>query len=214
MQLGRARNRSNYSETTVATSPGDSLIMALQSPLKTATEQRLTENEIQVSYFVKKSNGKVSRVCEASLVDLSNAGLCMEISASDSELYMESQGNLFLLNKNIDLQIFCRSYPSNLSIEGHVKWIQRKEESGSSDDDNGILIGVLFRFEGLDQRQELAEFVNLLRIDTVNCQECEAPVSADAALCYRCGNRLVRRRAFLKKILDNLLVGNKAAVTK
>jgi predicted amidophosphoribosyltransferase len=71
-------------------------------------------------------------------------------------------------------------------------------------------VGALFSFDSADQRWELAELVSLLKTDTANCGECNAPVSANAPLCYNCGNKLVQRRAFLRKILDNLLAGDKA----
>lgn len=179
-----------------------------------SAEKQINEDEVQISYFVKKPEGKSSRVCLAKLLDLSNVGLCMEISPLDSELYMESGGTLFLLNKTIEIQIYCRFYPTNVSVEGHVKWLQRKGKSDSPGTDGRILVGALFRFDGADQRRDLAELVGLLKNDTVNCRECNAPVSADAPLCYNCGARLTRRRAFLKKIFDNLLAGNKDAALK
>lgn len=178
-----------------------------------SSERRISEGDVQISYFVKKWKGKPARICLARLLDISNAGLCMEISQFDSELYMESGGKLFLLNRNIDMQIFCRSHPNNVSIDGRVKWLQRKEESESQpesqENDDGVYVGVLFRFDDANQRRELASLVRLLKTDTANCRECNAPVSADAPLCYNCGSRLVRRRAFLRRILDNLLAGNK-----
>ncbi len=179
---------------------------------RVSSERRISEGEVQISYYVKKWKGKPARICLARLLDISNAGLCMEISQFDSELYMETGGKLFLLNRNIDMQIFCRSLPNNVSIDGRVKWIQHREESESqseSQDDDGIYIGVLFKFDGADQRRELASLVSLLKTDTANCRECNAPVSADAPLCYNCGSRLIRRRAFLRRIFDNLLAGNK-----
>ncbi len=176
----------------------------------TVSEERIRKSEVQVSYFVKKHKGKPSRICLGSLLDISNAGLCMEISHLDSELYMESGGRIFLLNRNIDMQIFCRSHPNNVSIEGHVKWIQREDKTGSSEmaeKVDSIRVGVLFRFDDAGQRMELATLVSLLKTDTANCGKCNAPVSVDAPLCYNCGTRLVRRRAFLRKILDSLLSG-------
>jgi ribosomal protein L40E len=188
--------------------------MAVQAspriPSQALTEKRVKESEVQISYFVKKQGGKPSRICLANLLDISNAGLCMEISDLDSELYMESGGRIFLLNRNIDMQIFCRSYPDNVSIQGHVKWIQHEDETSSpqmGEESSSIRVGVLFRFDDAGQRLELANLVRLLKTDTTNCNECNAPVSVDAPLCYNCGSRLVRRRAFLRKILDNLLAG-------
>ncbi len=175
-----------------------------------SSEKRIQESDVQISYFVKKREGKPSRICLARLLDISNAGLCMEISQFDSELYMESGGRIFLLNRNVDMQIFCRSHPNNVSIEGRVKWIQHGDETDSPETMEGgdsIRVGVLFRFDDTAQRLELANLVSLLKTNTTNCGECNAPVSVDAPLCYNCGSRLVRRRAFLRKILDNLLAG-------
>jgi hypothetical protein len=179
-----------------------------------SANMKLDENEVQVSYFVKKRGGKPSRVCVAKLLDISNVGLCMEISDEDSELYMETRGKLFLLNKTIEIQIFCRSYPTNVSLEANLKWIQRKDEPNFDEEGDEIFIGALFRFEDMGQRRDLAELVNLLKTDTVNCPECNAPVSIDAALCFNCGNRTERRRAFLKKIFDNLLIGGRDGLTR
>ena len=188
--------------------------MASQPSFEVSPKNLIYEDEVQVSYFVKKRRGKPSRICEATLLDISNAGLCMEISPEDSEIYMESGGQVFLLNRSIDIQIFCRSHPNNVSVEGYVKWLQREEENEAGIDPGGIRAGVLFSFESTDQRWELAELVSLLKTDTANCRECNAPVSADAPLCYNCGSKLVRRRAFLRKILDNLLAGDKAGTHK
>ena len=186
--------------------------MAVQTspriPSHVLSEERIRESEVQVSYFVKKNKGKPSCICLASLLDISNAGLCMEISRFDSELYMESGGRIFLLNRNIDMQIFCRSHPNNVSIEGHVKWIQLEDETKSpemAEEAGGIRVGVLFKFDDAGQRMELAALVSLLKTDTTNCRKCNSPVSVDTPLCYNCGTRLVQRRAFLRKILDSLL---------
>ena len=177
--------------------------------LQLAPSNQVLGDEVQISYFVKRKDTKNSRVSVGRLLDISNAGLCMEILPEDSELYMESAGKLFLLNRNIDIQIFCRSYPSNISIEGCVKWIKRKDESPGLGDEDNICVGVLFSFANADQRKELAKLVALLRNDTILCAECNAPVFTEAALCYNCGARLVRKRAFLKNILHGLLAGDK-----
>jgi ribosomal protein L40E len=192
----------------------EKIFMTPQTSPQVSSEKRIYEDEVQVSYFVKKRKGSPSRLCEAKLLDISNAGLCMEISPEDSEIYMESGGQVFLLNRSIDIQIFCRSHPNNVSVEGYVKWLQREEENEAGIDPGGIRVGVLFSFDNADQRWELAELVSLLKTDTTNCRECNAPVSADAPLCYNCGSKLVRRRAFLRKILDNLLAGDKAGTHK
>lgn len=174
----------------------------------------ISEDEVQVTYFVNKSKGNPSRICEAKLLDISNTGLCMEIASDDSEIHMESGGQVFLLNRSIEIQIFCRSHPNNVSVEGHIKWIHREDKSGYGPNAGGIMIGVLFNFARSDQRFEVANLVGLLKTDTITCQQCNAPVSADAPLCYKCGSKLIRRRAFLRKILDNLLAGDKTSPLK
>ena len=173
-----------------------------------SSEKRVLENEVQISYFVRKRHAKSARIGYATLMDISSAGLCMEISPLDSELYMETLGQLFLLNRNIDIQIFCRSHPSNVSIEGRVTWIKRREEADNREIDGGICVGVAFSFETAEQRRELANLVELLRGDTFNCAECGSPVSVNAGLCYRCGARLARKRTFFRKIIFGLLAGN------
>ncbi len=183
--------------------------MALRLSPEVSSERRLLEKDVQVSYFAKKRDGKTSRIAYAELLDISNAGLCMEISPEDSELYMESRGQLFLLNRIIEIQMFCRSHPSNVSVEGRIKWIKRKEEDDVDGQDNGICVGVLFNFDDAHQRRDLAELVSLLKTDVMNCGDCNAPVSTEALLCYNCGARLVRKRAFFRKIINGLLAGNK-----
>lgn len=169
------------------------------------------EDEVQVSYFVKTKKSKNPRLGSGRLLDISNVGLCMEISPTGSELYMESGGKLFLINKNIELQIFCRSYPNNISLEGTVKWIQREHRPDRPHEEGDIFVGVIFSFPDGNQRKYLAEFVELFRNDTGRCGECGAPVSVDAPLCYRCGARLVRKRTFLRNIINSILSGNKSS---
>jgi len=181
---------------------------------QTQSKTQISENDIQLSYFVKKRKGSPSRVCSAKLLDISNTGLCMEISEHDSELYMESQGSLFLLNKNIEIQMFCRSYPTNISMEGQVKWLQRPKESDTPENEADIHAGILFCFDGTDQRIELANLVSLLKKEVIICRECGASVSGEVALCYSCGCRLVRKRAFFRKIIDNLIAGAKPETSR
>jgi ribosomal protein L40E len=203
-----------YRHVAMARSSGEKDPMASQPSLNVSSKNRIYEDEVQISYFVNKHKSKPSRICDGKLLDISNAGLCMEISPEDSEIYMESGGQLFLLNRSIDIQIFCRSHPNNVSVKGYIKWLQREDKDEASAGVAGIRIGVLFNFDRTDQRFELAELVGLLKTDTTNCSECNAPVSVDAPLCYKCGSKLIRRRAFLRKILDNLLAGDKPGTLK
>ncbi|UCD56211.1 MAG: hypothetical protein JSV16_10265 [Candidatus Hydrogenedentota bacterium] len=182
--------------------------------LQVSPEKQTLENEIQLSYFVKRKGGKPPHVGVARLLDISGAGLCMEISLAGSELFMELQGSLFLLNKNVEMQIFCRSHPNNISIEGCIKWFRQNDEAGDSADGDKVCVGVIFLFEDPDQRKELAELVELLKNDMVRCSQCGAVVCTDAPLCYTCGARLVPKRAFFKKLIGGLLNGNESAEVK
>jgi hypothetical protein len=167
------------------------------------------KDEVQISYFVKAKKKKSSRICAAELIDISNVGLCMEISPTGSELYMESGGKLFLINKKVEIQIFCRSHSNNISVEAQVKWIKQNSESSKPSDEARIYVGVLFSSTDANQKRELAELIQLIRKDTVRCGECSTPVSADASLCYKCGARLVRKRTFLRSIINSVLSGTK-----
>jgi hypothetical protein len=177
--------------------------MALQlSPEKVALD-----NAVHLSYFVKRKKGKPSRVAFARLLDISHAGLCMEVSPVDSDLFMESGGTLFILKKNIEMQIFCRSHPNNVSVAATIKWFKKKEESIDSIDDGNVCAGVMFSLADADQRREISELVGLLKGGTACCRECNASVSGEAAFCYNCGAKIPRKRAFLKKMLNTLLAG-------
>ena len=189
--------------------------MASQPSLNVSSKKQISEDDVQLTYFVNKREGKASRIYEAKLLDISNSGLCMEISSNDSEIYMESGGQAFLLNRSIEMQIFCRSHPNNVSIEGQIKWLQQEKGRNTPYSGLGVIrVGVLFSFARADQRFELAELVGLLKTDTTNCNECNTPVSVDAPLCYNCGSKLIQRRAFLRKLLDNLLAGDKTGTLK
>ena len=172
-------------------------------------EKQTFEEEVQISYFVK-GKGKASRIGSGRLLDISNVGLCMEISPIGSELFMESGGNLFLLNRNIEIQIFCRSYSNNISVEGNVRWIKREDDLGKTEHEDGIFVGVIFSCTEGDQKRYIAEFVDLYRNDTIHCGECGVPVSVDSALCYKCGSRHVRKRAFLRDIINTIFSGSKS----
>ena len=165
-------------------------------------------NEVHLSYLIKKKRGETSRIASARLLDISEAGLCMEISPLDSDLFLESQGTLFALNKNIEMQIFCRSHPSNVSVEGCVKWFKQKKDIDEFIDDGNVCVGVIFSFWEKSHMEQVAELVKHLKDDTVHCRECNARISADAFLCYNCGSKPIRKRAFLRKILSSFLNGD------
>ena len=162
-------------------------------------------DDVQLSYLIKRKRGKPSRIASASLLDISEAGLCMEISPLDSDLFLETHGTLFALNKNIEMQIFCRSHPNNVSVEGSVKWFKRNKEIDSSMDNGNVCVGVIFSFWERCHKEQVAELVRHLKNDSVRCGECNALISAAAFLCYNCGSKLTRKRTLLKKILFSLL---------
>jgi len=165
-------------------------------------------NEVHLSYFIRRKRGEASRIASARLLEISEAGLCMEISPLDSDLFLETGGTLFALNKNIEAQIFCRSHPNNVSVEGVVKWFKRNEEIDESMDGGNVCVGVIFSHRNSCQKQEIAELVRHLKNDTIQCHECNARISADAFLCYNCGSKPIRKRALLKKILSGLFNGD------
>jgi hypothetical protein len=169
--------------------------------LQLTPEKLRLENDVHLSYFVKRKKGKPPRVANGRLLDISEAGLCMEISLHDSELFMETQGSLYVLNKQIELQIFCRSHPNNISIDGSIRWFKRKQEFNELADDCDICVGVMFSAR---QQDEMAELVGHLKTVRIHCGECNVSVSSDAVFCYNCGARMVRRRAFLKRAIHSL----------
>jgi len=176
--------------------------------LQLSSDTSSLDNDVQVSYLIKRKKGKVSRIASGRLLDISEAGLCMEISPLDSDLFLESQGTLFALNKNVELQIFCRSHPNNISVEGCVKWFKRNKDIDESFNDGNVCVGVIFSFWERDHKQEVAELVRHLKNDTIHCNECNARVSAGSVLCYNCGSRPVRKRAFLRKMLFSIFNGD------
>jgi hypothetical protein len=170
-------------------------------------------SDVHLSFFAKKRDRGVSRVSTGRLLDISNAGLCMEVATQDSDLFMESQGKLFTLTKTVDIQIFCRSHPTNVCVEGHVHWVRSKDAVKGLDNENSAFVGILFSFESSDQKKDLDELVEHLTDRRVRCGECGAGVSDHAALCYNCGSRLVRRRTLFRGIIDGLLAGKKTDTT-
>jgi hypothetical protein len=175
--------------------------------LQVSADRPVLGDEIHLTFFVRAKKGKPTRVAFANLLDMAVGGLCMEISPLDSDLFMESHGKLFILNRDIEIQIFCRSHPSNVFIAGHVKWFKRKKEFEESVSDDNIYLGVTFSFESSLQREEIAGLLGHMGNETIRCQNCEARISAEAALCYNCGVKLVRKRTLLRRMIFGLLAG-------
>lgn len=173
-----------------------------------ASAELVVENEVRFSYFVKRAGGKPSRVGFAKVLDISETGLCMEISPLDSDLFMEPCGGRGAPNRQIELQIFCRSHPSNVFVKGSVQWFKQKKEldaSAVSAAGLEICAGVVFTVEDPEQRKEISELLEHLKSDTVRCRECGTPVSANGTYCYNCAARLLRRRTVLEEAIHGLL---------
>ncbi|GAB4334472.1 MAG: hypothetical protein Kow0099_06520 [Candidatus Abyssubacteria bacterium] len=147
----------------------------------------------------------------ARLIDISDAGLCMEISPLDSDLFMELQGTAFILSTELEIQIFCRSHPINIAISGSIKWFKRKKEMGDAGNDDNICVGVIFSFANSAQKKEVVELLRHLKNDTIRCGSCDARVSANAVVCYNCGSRPMRKRTLLRKMLNSLLTEHDSA---
>lgn len=170
------------------------------------SSQRLElDDEVQLSYFVSHKNRRSSRVGHARLVDISEAGLCMEISPYDSDLFLESQGKLFIMSTGVEMQIFCRSHVMNVSVTGSIRWFKRKKELGDFEDSENIFVGVMFPFSRSGQRREIVELVRHLKNDMIKCGECSATISADAFICYNCGSKVTRKRNLLRKMIVGFL---------
>jgi len=163
-------------------------------------------SDVHFSYYVKRKDGKPSRVGLANVLDISETGLCMEISPLDSDLFAESFGELPVYNREIELQIFCRSHPSNVFVEGSVRWFkQKKEFGGDTSPGLGICAGVVFSISDPEQKREIMELLERLNGVTVRCTVCRTIVSASGAFCYECGARLVRRRLALRDAIYDAL---------
>ena len=173
--------------------------------LQLSAERLDLEDEVQLSYFVKRKGGKPPRVAFGRLLEISESGLCMEISPLDSDLFMVSRNQLFAMNKFVEMQFFCRSHPKNISIQGRVEWFKRQNKTGQSLDGGGVCTGVIFSYTSSTQRREMAALVGHLRNDRSGCRKCKTAVSSNAVFCYNCGARLPRRRTFLRRAIDSLL---------
>ncbi len=162
--------------------------------------------EVHFSYYVKRKDGKPSRVGLANVLDISETGLCMEISPLDSDLFAESFGELPVHNREIGLQIFCRSHPSNVFVEGSVRWFKQKKEFGGDVSPGlGIRAGVVFSISDPEQKREIMDLLGRLKGATVHCTVCQTIVSAAGAFCYECGARLMRRRSALRNAIRDAL---------
>ncbi|RJP71240.1 MAG: hypothetical protein C4532_07965 [Candidatus Abyssobacteria bacterium SURF_17] len=173
--------------------------------LELSSGKKELRDEIHVSYFVKNRDRKAPRVAFASVIDITTSGLCMEISLIDSDLFMESGGTPFILTRDIEMQIFCRTHPINISVPGSIKWFKRKKDIGTFEDNGNMCVGVIFAFRSNEERKEVLELVRRFKCDTIRCSECGTTVSAEAALCYNCGARVIQKRAFLRKLIFSLL---------
>ncbi|RJP20383.1 MAG: hypothetical protein C4520_11415 [Candidatus Abyssobacteria bacterium SURF_5] len=173
--------------------------------LELSSQKLELDDEVQLSYFVNHKNRKASRVGHAKLIDISEAGLCMEISPYDSDLFLESQGRLFIMSTQVEMQVFCRSHPINVSMTGVIRWFKQKKEFGDMPDNENIFVGVIFPFASGSQRKTIVDLVGHLKNDVVKCGECGATISADVFICYHCGSRPVRKRSVLKKMILGFL---------
>jgi hypothetical protein len=138
----------------------------------------------------------------------------MEISPLDSDLFMESFENLIEPNRSIELQIFCRSHPSNIFIEGSVKWFKQKKDLGAQGkptDSLDICAGVMFSVDGAEKKKELREMIEHLQTPAICCGECGTPVSINGSFCYECGTRVPSKREIMKSALFDVLAGDEGA---
>jgi len=182
-----------------------------------SSSEPVLNSEIRFSYFVKDKHGKPSRVGLARVLDISQTGLCMEISPADSDLFLESFGGLSEPNRSIELQIFCRSHPSNIFVEGSVMWFKQKKElvnSAECSESLDICAGVVFTIENAQNRRDLLEMLGNRETSVTRCRDCGAPVSADGSFCYECGTRLVTKREIIKNAFLEVLAGDDSILDK
>lgn len=150
------------------------------------------KDEVCFSYSVRKGNGGPLRAGFAKVRDISESGLCMEISPFDSDLFVEWYGGQPGFNRDIELQIFCRSHPCNVSVNGSVRWFKQKGGLLDSFDRLYLFAGVMFSIDSHEQKRELSELLKRLNNNTKRCRQCDASVSVDAAFCYDCGEILTQ----------------------
>ena len=176
--------------------------------VRLSAPQPTIDSELRFSFFVKGSDGKPSRVGVARVLDISETGLCMEISPLDSDLFVEPFVGIPELNRDIELQIFCRSHPSNVFVNGSVRWFRQMKEVALPADSTerlDICAGVVFSIDDPDKRREMGEMLGRLNNSTVRCAQCGAPVSANGMFCYDCGIRLITKRETVQNAIFDVL---------
>lgn len=179
--------------------------------LQLCSRSSVPKDEVCFSYSVKKDNGGPLRAGFARVLDISESGLCMEISPFDSDLFVEWCGGQPGFNRDIELQIFCRSHPYNVSVDGSVRWFKQKGEFFNSSDRLYIFAGVMFSIDSDEQKEQISELLERLDNNTKRCGKCDASVSADAAFCYNCGKKLVRRCDVVRKMVACLVADRKTS---
>ena len=176
--------------------------------LQRSVPQTALDSELCFSYFVRGRTKRPSRVGRAKVLDISEVGLCMEISPLDSDLFMDPDRTPPAVNRDIGLQIYCRSHSSNVFVEGSVIWFKQKgelDEAAGSSDSIDICAGVVFSIDDAEKKHEIRQILGCLKIPTTRCRSCGAPVSVEASLCYKCGARPVGRREAFKAALGEAL---------
>ena len=173
------------------------------------SKNSVQKDEVCFSYSVKKEHGSPLRAGFARVLDISESGLCMEISPFDSDLFVEWAAGRRGFNKDIELQIFCRSHPCNVSVNGSVKWFKQKGEFFNSSDKHHLFAGVMFSIDSDDQKRQISELLERLDNNTKQCETCNASVSIDAAFCYNCGEQLIERRDTVERIVVGSLLADK-----
>lgn len=184
-----------------------------------AKSESCLEPGIRFSYFVKQKTGKPSRVGTAKVLDISEAGLCMEISPLDSDLFVESNAARPSFNRDIELQIYCRSHPRNIFLEGTVRWFKHKgdlslgsrphnqsaQNSANQSEALGICAGVVFSLDDPEKKREIEQLLGRIDSRVTSCRRCLSPVSAEGSFCYECGCRIISRREALRAVLNSVL---------
>jgi hypothetical protein len=135
----------------------------------------------------------------------------MEISPSDSDLFMDSFEDLPEPNRDIELQIFCRSHPSNIFVEGSVRWFKQKKELANCAERSeslDICAGVVFEIDDTENKRDLIEMLDHLQTSAIHCRDCGMPVSVNGLFCYECGTRLITKREVMKSALLEVLSGH------
>jgi hypothetical protein len=130
----------------------------------------------------------------------------MEIASYDSDLFVELCGKLPVVNREIELQIYCRSHPRNVFVEGTVQWFKQKRELDASCDGMNLCAGVVFSGSDLQRDDGIADLLECIGTGMIECSACGTLVSENAALCHKCASKLVRRRSLLREAIFSALV--------